>query len=90
VSDTGTISVWDARAGYGQVIARQRSNGRLGRRGSMASRVNGLRQCATHIGRVGTYGEIAARAGMVALPLSSTVASGRRRWRRSGAGRDDS
>ena len=23
VSDTGTISVWDARAGYGQVIARQ-------------------------------------------------------------------
>ena len=24
VSDTGTISVWDAHAGYGQVVARQR------------------------------------------------------------------
>ena len=23
VSDTGTMSVWDARAGYGQVVARQ-------------------------------------------------------------------
>jgi uncharacterized oxidoreductase len=38
VSDTGTISVWDAHAGYGQVIARRRSNGRSARPGSMASR----------------------------------------------------
>jgi uncharacterized oxidoreductase len=74
VSDTGTISVWDARAGYGQVIARQAVEWAIEAAQTHGVAVNGLRN-AHHIGRVGTYGEIAARAGMVALHFVN-VASG--------------
>src|SRR6478735_5223861 len=74
VSDTGTISVWDARAGYGQVVARQAVEWAIGAARQHGVAVNGLRN-AHHIGRVGTYGEIAARAGMVALHFVN-VASG--------------
>src|SRR6185436_3301366 len=74
VSDTGTISVWDARAGYGQVVARQAVEWAIETARKHGVAVNGLRN-AHHIGRVGTYGEIAARAGMVALHFVN-VASG--------------
>src|SRR5882672_3568013 len=74
VSDTGTISVWDARAGYGQVIARQATEATIAAARKHGVAVNGLRN-AHHIGRVGTYGEIAARAGMVSLHFVN-VASG--------------
>jgi uncharacterized oxidoreductase len=74
VSDAGAISVWDARAGYGQVIARQAVEWAIDRARVHGVAVNGLRN-AHHIGRVGTYGEIAARAGMVALHFVN-VASG--------------
>jgi hydroxycarboxylate dehydrogenase B len=74
VSDTGTISVWDARAGYGQVIARQAVEWAIEAARKHGVAVNGLRN-AHHIGRVGTYGEIAAAAGMVALHFVN-VASG--------------
>src|SRR6476659_10788430 len=74
VSDTGTISVWDARAGYGQVIARQAVEWSIGAAKKHGVAVNGLRN-AHHIGRVGTYGEIAAAAGMVSLHFVN-VASG--------------
>src|SRR5258707_9190140 len=66
VSDTGTISVWDARSGYGQVIARHAVEWAIEAARKHGVAVNGLRN-AHHIGRVGTYGEIAAQAGMVAL-----------------------
>ena len=74
VSDTGTISVWDAHAGYGQVIARQAVEWAIEAARKHGVAVNGLRN-AHHIGRVGTYGEIAARAGMVSLHFVN-VASG--------------
>jgi uncharacterized oxidoreductase len=74
VSDAGAISVWDARAGYGQVIARQAVEWAIGSARQHGVAVNGLRN-AHHIGRVGAYGEIAARAGMVALHFVN-VASG--------------
>jgi uncharacterized oxidoreductase len=74
VSDIGTISVWDARAGYGQVVARQSVEWAIEAARQHGVAVNGLRN-AHHIGRVGTYGEIAARAGMVALHFVN-VASG--------------
>src|ERR1700759_2110210 len=74
ISNSSTISVWDAHAGYGQVIARQAVEwaSEAARQNGVA--VNGLRN-AHHIGRVGTYGEIAARAGMVGLHFVN-VASG--------------
>ena len=74
ISDSGTISVWDARAGYGQVVARQAVEWAIGAARTHGVAVNGLRN-AHHIGRVGTYGEIAARAGMVSLHFVN-VASG--------------
>jgi hydroxycarboxylate dehydrogenase B len=74
VSDTGTVSVWDAHAGYGQVIARQAVEWAIEAAHKNGVAVNGLRN-AHHIGRVGTYGEIAARAGMVSLHFVN-VASG--------------
>ena len=74
ISDTGTISVWDAHAGYGQVVARQAVEWAIETARTHGVAVNGLRN-AHHIGRVGTYGEIAARAGMVSLHFVN-VASG--------------
>jgi uncharacterized oxidoreductase len=78
VSDTGTISVWDARAGYGQVIARQAVEWAIEAVQKHGVAVNGLRNAhhiGRDIGRVGAYGEIAAGAGMVALHFVN-VASG--------------
>jgi uncharacterized oxidoreductase len=74
VSDTGTISVWDAHGGYGQVVARKAVEWAIEGAKKHGVAVNGLRN-AHHIGRVGTYGEIAARAGMVAMHFVN-VASG--------------
>src|SRR6201988_1247892 len=74
VSDTGTISVWDAHGGYGQVIARQAVEWAIESAKKHGVAVNGLRD-GHPIGRVGTYGEIAARAGMVAMHFVN-VASG--------------
>jgi uncharacterized oxidoreductase len=74
VSDTGTISVWDAHAAYGQVAARRAVEWAIAAAKKHGVAVNGLRN-AHHIGRVGTYGEIAARAGMVAMHFVN-VASG--------------
>lgn len=66
VSDTGTISVWDAHAGYGQVIARQAVEWAIDAARKHGVAVNGLRN-AHHIGRVGTYGEIVAKTGLVSV-----------------------
>src|SRR5947208_17038053 len=43
VSNTGTISVWDARAGYGQVIAPQAVEWAIGAAQQHGVAVNGLR-----------------------------------------------
>src|ERR1700730_2330085 len=67
VSDTGTISVWDARAGYGQVIARQAVEWAIEAAQKHGVAVNGLRN-AHHVGRVGALCKMQARAGLGALP----------------------
>ena len=66
VSESGSFSVWDGRNGYGQVIARDAMGWatEAARRHGVA--VHGLRN-THHIGRVGTYGEIAAAAGLVSI-----------------------
>src|ERR1700743_3911339 len=66
VSDTGTISVWDAHAGYGQVVARQAVEWAIEAAKKHGVAVNGLRH-THHIGRVRAYGEIALPAGMGGL-----------------------
>jgi uncharacterized oxidoreductase len=66
VSESSTFSVWDGRNGYGQVVARDAMGWatEAARRHGVA--VHGLRN-THHIGRVGTYGEIAAAAGLVSI-----------------------
>src|SRR3977135_4144807 len=61
VAGNGTISVWDARAGYGQVIARQAIEWAIEAARKHGVAVNGLRN-AHHIGRGGGSRERAARA----------------------------
>src|ERR1700761_6634599 len=52
VSDTGTISVWDARAGYGQIVSRRAVEWAIESARKHGVAVNGLRN-ANPIGRVG-------------------------------------
>jgi uncharacterized oxidoreductase len=66
VYDAGNIAVWDGHGGFGQVIARDAMNWAIAAARQHGVVVHGLRN-AHHIGRVGTYGEMAARAGLVSV-----------------------
>jgi len=66
VQQSDTIAVWDGRAGFGQVIAKQAIEWAIAAAQKHGVAVHGLRN-THHIGRVGTYGEIAAKAGMVSI-----------------------
>jgi uncharacterized oxidoreductase len=64
VSDTGPMLVFDAGQGYGQRAAREAVLLAAERAKEYGVCVYTLRR-ASHIGRVGTYAELAAEAGMV-------------------------
>jgi uncharacterized oxidoreductase len=66
VSESETFSVWDGRNGYGQVIARNAMRWAVGAARRHGVAVHGLRG-SHHIGRVGTYGEIATAEGLVSV-----------------------
>jgi uncharacterized oxidoreductase len=66
VQSSGNIEVWDGRAGFGQVLARQAIAWGIEAARGHGVAVHGLRN-SHHIGRVGTYGEIAAAAGMISM-----------------------
>lgn len=66
VSETANFAVWDGRMGYGQVIARDAMDWAVGAARRHGVAVHGLRN-THHIGRVGTYGEIVAKAGLVSV-----------------------
>ncbi len=66
VSESANFAVWDGRMGYGQVIARDAMAWVIGAARRHGVAVHGLRN-THHIGRVGTYGEIAAKAGLVSV-----------------------
>lgn len=66
VSESDTFAVWDGRNGYGQVVARDATRWAAGAARRHGVAVHGLRG-AHHIGRVGTYGEIAAAEGLVSV-----------------------
>lgn len=63
VLDFGALLVLDARRGYGQRMAAEAVRRAIARAKETGACVLGLRNSA-HIGRVGTYGEQATRAGM--------------------------
>jgi uncharacterized oxidoreductase len=64
VIDTGALLVIDARRGYGQRMTANAVRAAIGRAKQIGACVLGLRNAA-HIGRIGTYGELAAREGCV-------------------------
>lgn len=66
VSEFGSIAVWDGHGGFGQVIARDAMRWAIATAREHGVAVHGLRN-THHIGRVGTYGEMAAEAGMVSV-----------------------
>lgn len=66
VSDTGSFAVWDGGNGYGQVIARDAMVWAIGAAQKHGVAVHGLRN-THHIGRVGSYGEQAAKAGLLSV-----------------------
>jgi hydroxycarboxylate dehydrogenase B len=65
-SDSGALVVYDGERGYGQVVARNATLIAIERARHQGVAVVALRN-AHHIGRVGTYGEICAAAGLVSL-----------------------
>jgi uncharacterized oxidoreductase len=63
VLDAGALLVIDARRGFGQRMAADAVRRAIGRAKELGACVLALRN-ASHIGRVGTYAELAARHGM--------------------------
>jgi uncharacterized oxidoreductase len=63
VLDSGALLVIDARRGYGQRMAADAVRRAIGRAHELGACVLALRN-ASHIGRIGTYAELAARHGM--------------------------
>ncbi len=63
VLDAGALLVIDARRGYGQRMTANAVRSAIARARELGACVLALRN-ASHIGRIGTYGELAAREGM--------------------------
>jgi uncharacterized oxidoreductase len=66
VSDAGSMIVYDGARGWGQIVAREATLLGIGRAKETGVAVVALRN-AHHIGRVGTYGEMCAGAGLVSI-----------------------
>ena len=66
VSESGSLIVFDGERGYGQIVARNATLLGIERAKRDGVAVVALRN-AHHIGRVGTYGELCAAAGLVSL-----------------------
>jgi hydroxycarboxylate dehydrogenase B len=75
VLDTGALLVIDARRGFGQRMAAEAVRSAIARARETGACVLALRNSA-HVGRIGTYAELAARAGM-AFTAFVNVADGR-------------
>jgi uncharacterized oxidoreductase len=65
-SDTGALVVYEGARGYGQIVARNATELAIERAKANGVAVVALKN-AHHIGRVGTYGELCAAAGLVSL-----------------------
>ncbi len=63
VLDAGALLVIDARRGFGQRMAADAVRRAIGRARELGACVLALRN-SSHVGRIGTYGELATRAGM--------------------------
>jgi hydroxycarboxylate dehydrogenase B len=75
VLDAGALLVIDARRGFGQRVTADAVRRAVARARELGACVLALRN-ASHVGRIGTYGELAARAGC-AFTAFVNVADGR-------------
>ncbi len=66
VSESGSLIVYDGERGYGQVVARAATQVGIAKAKETGVAVVALRN-VHHIGRVGTYGEMCAEAGLVSI-----------------------
>lgn len=72
VSDNGSILVFDGERGYGQRVATEAMTAAIERCQETGLTIMALRN-AHHIGRVGTYGEQCAAAGLVSLHFVNVI-----------------
>jgi len=66
VSEAGSMIVYDGARGWGQIVAREATLRGIAKARETGVAVVALRN-AHHIGRVGTYGEMCAAAGLVSI-----------------------
>jgi hydroxycarboxylate dehydrogenase B len=66
VTETGALAVFDGDMGYGQVIAREATQWGIAKTQECGLAAFAIRN-THHVARVGTYGELAARAGLVSI-----------------------
>jgi hydroxycarboxylate dehydrogenase B len=72
VSEFGTIAVFDGAMGYGQVTARETTEWGIAKAKSAGLAAFALRN-THHVARVGTYGELAAEAGLISIHFVNVV-----------------
>jgi uncharacterized oxidoreductase len=72
VRQEASLALFDGRMGYGQHVGRIAMDWAIGAARQHGHAVMGLRN-VHHIGRVGTYGEQAARAGMISVHFVNGV-----------------
>lgn len=72
VKDSGGVVLIDGQTGFGQVVGREATSIAIERAKSNGMVCVGLRN-AHHLGRIGTYGEQCAEAGMVSIHFVNVV-----------------
>ena len=70
--DSGGVLVYDGGAGFGQVVGEEATVAAVDRARDLGVACVGLKN-AHHLGRIGTYGELCANAGMVSIHFVNVV-----------------
>ncbi|MDF1794619.1 MAG: malate/lactate/ureidoglycolate dehydrogenase [Thalassobaculaceae bacterium] len=72
VTDNGAYLLLDGNMGYGQTVCREAMEMAIGRARQSGVCIMGLRR-THHMGRIGAWGEMAARAGLISIHYVNTT-----------------
>ncbi len=72
VSDNGVYLLLDGNMGYGQTICREATEMAIARAKEKGAAIVGLRR-THHMGRIGAWGEMCARAGLISIHYVNTT-----------------
>ena len=72
VTDSGAYLLLDGNMGYGQTVCREAMDMAIERAGTNGVCIMGLRR-THHMGRIGAWGEMAAKAGLVSIHYVNTT-----------------